>query len=110
MSRNDLLERSAPRAELDRRSRETRLRLEHATRLFMARPLPEPSLLRRVLRRLGSKIQAGHRSDGQSARANLTGTRPDQGRRTQGRAVEAADGFPASPPLPRPACRSRSWS
>src|ERR1700747_2826519 len=56
MPRTDLLEQSAPRAELDQRSREARLRLEQVERLWVARPLPSRSLLRRLLRRLRSRV------------------------------------------------------
>src|SRR5258705_12646882 len=56
MPRNDVLQSSAPRVELDQRSREARLRLEHVERLLIVRPLPRQSFLRRVLRRLGFRI------------------------------------------------------
>jgi len=59
MPRSDWVQLSAPRVELDQRSREARLRLEHAERLLVVRPLPKQSLLRRVLRRLGLRIYVG---------------------------------------------------
>jgi len=48
MPRNDVLEQSAPRAELDQRSREARLRLERVEQLLAVRSLPRPSLLTRL--------------------------------------------------------------
>jgi hypothetical protein len=81
MPRSDWVQLSAPRVELDQRSREARLRLEHAERLLVVRPLPKQSLLRRVLRRLGLRIYVGEHVAGQSGRAPLTRGRPRQGRR-----------------------------
>jgi hypothetical protein len=81
MPRSDWVQLSAPRVELDQRSREARLRLEHAERLLAVRPLPKQSLLRRVLRRLGLRIYVGEHVAGQSGRAPLTRGRPRQGRR-----------------------------
>jgi hypothetical protein len=84
MPKNDVLKLSAPRVELDQRSREARLRLEHVERLLVVRLLPRQSFLRRVLRRLGLRIYAGEQVAGQSARAPLTRGRPRQGRRMPG--------------------------
>jgi hypothetical protein len=84
MPRSDWVQLSAPRVELDQRSREARLRLEHAERLLVVRPLPKQSLLRRVLRRLGLRIYMGEHIAGQSERAPLTRGRPRQGRRMPG--------------------------
>ena len=81
MPRSDWVQLSAPRVELDQRSREARLRLEHAERLLVVRPLPKQSLLRRVLRRLGLRIYVGEHVAGQSGRAPLTRGQPRQGRR-----------------------------
>ena len=81
MPRSDWVQLSAPRVELDQRSREARLRLEHAERLLVERPLPKQSLLKRVLRRLGLRIYVGEHVAGQSGRAPLTCGRPRQGRR-----------------------------
>src|ERR1700732_2465754 len=81
MPRSDWVQLSAPRVELAQRSREARLRLEHAERLLVVRPLPKQSLLRRVLRRLGLRIYVGEHVAGQSGRAPLTRGRPRQGRR-----------------------------
>lgn len=95
MPKYDLLEQSAPRAELDQRSREARLRLENVERLLMARPLPKPSLLRRVLRRLGAKIYAGQQIGGRSARTTVTRRPSRQARRVQGQEGGAAGRFGA---------------
>jgi hypothetical protein len=96
MSRNDLLQLSAPRVELDQRSREARLRLEHAERSLVVRPLPRQSLLRRVLRRLGLRIYAGEHAPGRS-KPTLIGGRPRQGRRMPGQTGGAA-GRPCAAP------------
>lgn len=90
MPRTDLLQQSATRAELDQRSREARLRLERIERLLAVRSVPRPSLLRRVLRRLGSRI-----STGQLVRsASATGRRARPDRRTRAGSRGAADSFP----------------
>jgi hypothetical protein len=95
MPRNDLLEQSAPRAELDQRSREARLRLERVERLLLARPLPKSSLLRRALRCLGSKIYGGQQIEGRSTHTTVTGKRARQGRGMRGETGGAAGGFSA---------------
>lgn len=105
MPGNDLLEQSLPRVELDQRSREARLRLEQVERLLLVRRLPKPSLLRRVLRRLGTKIYTGQRIEGRSARTTLTGEQPSQGRRIREQADGAAGRFPAT----RPNHPARAW-
>jgi hypothetical protein len=95
MPRNDLLEQSAPRAELDQRSREARLRLERVEQLLAVRSLPRPSLLRRVLRRLGPRIYRGQQIGDRSAGPAGTGGRARRARRMRGEAGGAAGGFPA---------------
>lgn len=95
MPKYDRLEQSAPRAELDQRSREARLRLENVERLLIARPLPKPSLLRRVLRCLGAKIYAGQQIVGRSARTTVTRGPSHQARRNQGQVGGVAGGFRA---------------
>jgi hypothetical protein len=94
MPRNDLLEQSAPRAELDQRSREARLRLERVEQLLAVRSLPRPSLLRRVLRRLGPRIYRGQQIGDRSAGPAGTGGRARRERRMRGEAGGAAGGFP----------------
>jgi hypothetical protein len=49
MPRTNLWDRSVPRVELDRRSREARLRFERIDRLFIVRATVTPSRLRRLL-------------------------------------------------------------
>jgi hypothetical protein len=90
MPKSDLVQLSAPRVELDQRSREARLRLEHAERSLVVRPLPKQSLLRRVLRRLGLRIYAGEHLAGRSAKPTVTGGRPRPGRRMPGETGGAA--------------------
>lgn len=68
MPRTDLLDQSATRVELDQRSREARLRLEYVERLLGVRSLPRQSLLRRFLRRLGSRICFARQIGGRSMR------------------------------------------
>jgi hypothetical protein len=48
MPRTNLWDRSVPRVELDRRSREARLRFERIDRLFIVRATVTPSRLRRL--------------------------------------------------------------
>ena len=95
MPRIDLLDQSATRVELDQRSREARLRLEHVERLLVVRPMPRQSLLRRVLGHLGSRISVGGRVEGRSAEPALTGGRSRQ--RSSGEAG-GAGGSSATPP------------
>jgi hypothetical protein len=106
MPRNDLLEQSAPRAELDQRSREARLRLERVEQLLAVRSLPRPSLLRRVLRRLGPRIYRGQQIGDRSAGPAGTGGRARRERRMRGEAGGAAGSFPAALPLFWPSCLS----
>ena len=100
----DLLEQSAPRAELDQRSREARLRQEQVERLLVLRPLPRQSLLKRVLRCVGSRIYLGEQREGGSASAMMRGARRVK---KAGEADGAAGGFFASP-LSQPNCTARA--
>ena len=59
MPKTDILDQSATRVELDQRSRDARLRLECVERLLAVRDLPRQSLLRRLLRCLGSRTRIG---------------------------------------------------
>jgi hypothetical protein len=102
MPRTDLLEQSPPRVEVDQRSRDARLRLEHVERLLVVRPLPRPPLLKRLLRRLGSQPLAARQGDGglmstTSARART--------RREPDIPAESGSGLTARPPGPWPRCR-----
>jgi hypothetical protein len=49
MARTNLWDRNVPRVELDRRSREARLRFERIDHLFIVRATVTPSRLRRLL-------------------------------------------------------------
>jgi hypothetical protein len=106
MPRTDLLEQSAKRVELDQRSREARLRLEHVERLLVDRPMPRQSLLRRVLRHLGSRIYFGEKVEGRSGKATVTGGRARRARSMAGETGGASGGYAAAPPLTWPTCRA----
>src|SRR5207244_5215122 len=97
MPRSDLLQSSAPRVELDQRSREARLRLAHVERLLVVRPLPRQSLLGRVLRRLGTRNYIGERVEGRSAKAAATGGRRRHGREMPGETGGATGGSCSMP-------------
>ena len=56
MPGTELLEQSAPRAELDQRSREARLRLEQVERLLVMLLWRRQSLLRRVVQCFRSRM------------------------------------------------------
>jgi hypothetical protein len=102
MPRNDLLEQSATRVELDQRSREARLRLEYVERLLAIRYFPRQSLLRRFLRRLGSRICFARRIEGRSAKPV---TRSGRERRISTETGSGTrSGFSAPPPLGWPNC------
>jgi hypothetical protein len=64
MPKTDILDQSATRVELDQRSRDARLRLECVERLLAVRDLPRQSLLRRFLRRFGSRTRIGGQIEG----------------------------------------------
>jgi hypothetical protein len=79
MPRIDLWWPSATRVEVDQRSREARLRLEHLERLLTLRMLPAQIWLRRVLCRLGLRIFGfGERLEVRSPDTTLTGPPPRQ--------------------------------
>ena len=95
MPRTDLSEQSATRAELDERSRNARLRLEYVERLLVLRPLQRQSLLRRVLRCLGSRTRLGEQIRGRSVSAAAgRGSREEVSAGSSG----VAGGFPGAPP------------
>ena len=91
-----LLEQSAPRAELDQRSRETRLRLEQVERLLVVGPLPRQSLLRRVVYCFRSRIYVGAPMEGRSTPAALSGMHPGRGSQAPGETTSAAGSPPAA--------------
>ena len=104
MPMTELLEQSAPRAELDQRSREARLRLEQVERLLVVHYLPRQSLLRRVVRCFRSRIYVGAQIEKRSNRATLSGTHPGRRRQTPGLTNSAAGSPPAARPAAWPAC------
>jgi len=106
MPRTDLLDQSATRVELDQRSREARLRLERVERLLVVRPTPVQSLLRRVLKRLGSRIYVVERGKARSPKSRVTRGRR-QTNSVPGRAGGAGRIY-AAPPAPWPACSRRA--
>jgi hypothetical protein len=108
MPRTDLLQQSATRVELDQRSRDARLRLETVERHLVVLPLPTPSLLRRVLRCLCSKIYIGRHVESRAAREALRARRMPEGRRMRSTSGGAAGGFPPAPPLTWPNCQNRT--
>jgi hypothetical protein len=97
MPGTDLLKQSATRAELDQRSRDARLRLEHVERLLVVRPLPRQSLLRRVLRCLRSRTRFGGQIAGRSMTAVPAGTRMPGEQKIRAESDGVASGFPSPP-------------
>ena len=76
MPRTDLWRTSATRVEVDQRSREARLNLEHAQRLV---GLQTRSWLSRMRYRFGSRLFGGGRVAGRSADAAAAGAGEDEG-------------------------------
>ena len=77
MPRTDLWRTSATRVEVDQRSREARLHLEHAQRLLGPQTR---SWLSRMRYRFGSRLFGGGRAAGRSADAAAAGSLEDEGR------------------------------
>ena len=86
----ELLDQSAPRVELDQRSREARLRLEQVERLLVERRLPRESLLRRVAYCFRPRVELGNQVEGQSADTTLSATYSSLGLRTAGKTIRGA--------------------
>ena len=80
MPKTDVLDQSATRVELDQRSRDARLRLECVERLLAVRDLPRQSLLRRLLRCLGSRTRIGGQIEGRSMIATASAGRASRER------------------------------
>lgn len=76
MPRTDLWRTSATRVEVDQRSREARLHLEHAQRVLGLRTR---SWLGRMRYRFGSRLFGGERVAGRSADTAAAGSREDDG-------------------------------
>jgi hypothetical protein len=104
MPRTDLFEQSAPRVEVDQRSRDARLRLEHVERLLLVRPQPKQSLLRRFLRCFGSRTPGGGQIDGRPMTGVPAGGRTRREHEMTAESSDAAGGFPAAPPGTWPNC------
>jgi hypothetical protein len=104
MPRHDLLEQSAPRAELDQRSRDARLRLQQVERLLAVPSLPRQSLLRRVLHSLRSRAYLRGQIECRSAGQRLAAS----GEEIPGETGCAADGSSAAPSILWLACSHRS--
>ena len=69
MPGTELLEQSAPRAELDQRSREARLRLEQVERLLVMLLWRRQSLLRRVVHCFRAWLSVSGQTEGRSGAA-----------------------------------------
>jgi hypothetical protein len=104
MPRTDLFEQSAPRVEVDQRSRDARLRLECVARLLLERPLPRQSLLRRFLRCFGARTPGGGQIDGRSMTGIPAGGRTRRENEMAAESDGAAGGFPVAPPASWPNC------
>ena len=107
MPRTELLDLSAPRAELDRRSREARLRQEQVERLLVVRPLRKQSLALRVVRCFRSRIYIGEQIQGRSADPTLSGTHSGSAPQAPRETSSAAGSFPAAPPAAWSHCMGR---
>jgi hypothetical protein len=104
MPRLDLLDQSAPRVELDQRSREARLRLEQIERLLVVLPLPTQSLLQRVLRCLGSGIDVDEESEGGTSTVKTAARGAARWSKQLGEAGGAAGAFSGASARWRPDC------
>jgi len=104
MPRTELLEQNATRVELDHRSRDARLRLEQVERLLVVRPLPRQSLLRRVLRCLGSRTLVGEQIEGRSVNPSPAGARARGEHEMPAETGGASGVFLAAPPASWPNC------
>ena len=105
MQRTDLFEQSATRVELDQRSRDARLRLEYVERLLVLRPLRRQSLLRRVLRCLGSRTRLGEQTRGRSMNPVSAAGRRPRGQEMSAEGGGAPGGFPGAPAGAWPSCQ-----
>ena len=107
MPGTELLDESAPRAELDRRSREARLRLERVERLLVVRLLRRQSLLRRMLYCLRSRIYLSGQTEDQSAEATQGGTPMGRWSQAPSETGGAAGGSSTAPSASWPHCTTR---
>ena len=104
----ELLEQSAPRAELDQRSREARLRLEQVERLLVMLLWRRQSLLRRVVHRFRSRIYNSGQTEGRSGEAVPTAAQSAQPSQAPSETSGSADSLPAAPPPAWPSCGNRA--
>jgi hypothetical protein len=101
MSRSDLWRWSATRVEVDHRSRQARLRLEHLERLPIVRALPSRSWVRRVLN--------GGRTPRRSTKIDPPAAPPYSRRSHQLLAAWRAEGGHSDPPGFRQGRTSLRW-
>jgi hypothetical protein len=104
MPRVVLWKSSLTRAELDQRSREARLRLEQAERLWVARLLARERFLRRVLRALRLLINVDAQVKGRSVKARASGGQRRQRCETPSDTGGITAGSCAVPPVSWPRC------
>ena len=103
MPKSDILDQSATRVELDQRSRDARLRLECVERLLAVRDLPRQSLLRRFLRRFGSRTRIGGQIEGRPMIALASAGRASR-EREPAESGSGGDTLPAALPGGWPNC------
>ena len=108
MPGTELLEQSAPRAELDQRSREARLRLEQVERLLVMLLWRRQSLLRRVVHCFRSRIYHSEQTEERSGEAVPTAAQPAQTSQAPSETSGSADSSPAAPPAAWPPCGNRA--
>jgi hypothetical protein len=108
MPGTELLEQSAPRAELDQRSREARLRLEQVERLLVMLLWRRQSLLRRVVHCFRSWIYHSGQTEGRSGEAAPTAAQPAQASQEPSETSGSADSSPAAPQAAWPPCGNRA--
>ena len=108
MPGTELLEQSAPRAELDQRSRQARLRLEQVERLLVMCLWRRQSLLRRVVHYFRSWLYLSGQTEGRSGEAVPTAAQPAQASQAASETSGSAGSSPAAPPPAWPPCGNRA--
>ena len=108
MPGTELLEQSAPRAELDQRSREARLRLEQVERLLLMYLWRRQSLLRRVAHCFRVWLYVSGPTEPRSSEAVTTAAQPGQTSQSPSETGGAADCSLAAPPAAWPPCANRT--
>jgi hypothetical protein len=107
MPGTELLEQSAPRAELDQRSREARLRLEQVERLLVMYLWRRQSLLRRVVHCFRAWLYVSGQAEGRLGEAVPTAAQSGQTSEAPSETGGAADCSPVAPPSAWPSCTNR---